>query len=194
MTRAALITESFLLFVALPLAYRFAPGPVPALPVLWAVALYSYWQLRRDATFDRSRLWNSKPFMGQLLSILAMFLVVALLIYAGVRVFAPSLLFNLVRAKPQVWATLMVLYPILSVYPQGVIYRSFLMHRYASMLGSEWALIFASATAFSFMHIVYGNPLAVTLTFFGGLIFAWRYSAAGSMLTSSIEHALYGCW
>jgi hypothetical protein len=136
MPQAGLITEFLLLFVAMPLAYRFTPGPVPALPVLWAVALYCYWQLRRDATFDRLRLWNPRPLVAQLLSIFAMSLVGALLLYAGVRVFAPELLFGLVRAKPRVWATLMVFYPILSVYPQGIIYRSFLMHRYPSLLSS----------------------------------------------------------
>ena len=79
-------------------------------------------------------------------------------------VFAPNLLFNLVRAKPRVWATLMVFYPILSVYPQGIIYRSFLMHRYASLLRSEWMLILvqalrpsASCTSST------SNPIAVTL-------------------------------
>ena len=194
MPPAALITEFLLLFVAMPLAYRFAPWQVPALPVLWVVALYCYWKLRSDSAFERSRLWNPRPLTAQLLSIFAMFFVGALLIYAGVRVFAPELLFGLVRAKPRVWATLMVFYPILSVYPQGIIYRSFLMHRYASLLNSEWMLLLASATAFSFMHIVYGNPLAVTLTFFGGLIFAWRYKTTNSLLTSSVEHALYGCW
>jgi len=194
MPPAALMPEFLLLFVAMPLAYRFAPLPIPALPVLWAVALYCYWQLRRDTTFDRSRLWNPRPFAAQFFSISAIFLVGAVLLYSGVRLFAPALLFNLVRAKPQVWATLMVFYPILSVYPQGIIYRSFLMHRYASFLSSERTLILASAVAFSFMHIVYQNPIAVTLTFFGGLIFAWRYSMTKSLFTSSVEHALYGCW
>jgi membrane protease YdiL (CAAX protease family) len=194
MPPAALITEFLVLFVAMPLAYRFAPWTVPALPVLWVVALYCYWQLRRDATFDRSRLWNPRPFAAQFVSIIVLFLTGALLLYLGVRLFEADLLFNLVRAKPRVWATLMVFYPILSVYPQGIIYRSFLMHRYASLLSSEWTLILASATAFSFMHIVYQNPIAVTLTFVGGLIFARRYSLTKSLLTSSAEHALYGCW
>ena len=194
MPPAALIPEFLLLFVAMPLAYRFAPWPIPALPVLWVVALYCYWQLRRDVTFDRSRLWNPRPFAAQFVSILSVFLAGALFLYLGVTVFAPELLFGLVRAKPRVWATLMVFYPILSVYPQGIIYRSFLMHRYASLLSSERAVILASAMAFSFMHIVYQNPIAVTLTFAGGLIFAWRSSLTKSLLTSSVEHALYGCW
>ena len=194
MPAAALIPEFLLLFVAFPLAYRFAPWPVPALPVLWLITLYCYWQLRRDPTFDRSRLWNPHPLSTQLPSILLVFVLGALLIYLGVRLFTPDLLFSFARTRPRLWAAVILLYPILSVYPQGLIYRSFLMHRYASLFTSEWALILVSAAAFSFMHIVFRNPLAVTLTFLGGLIFAWRYSITGSLLTSSVEHALYGCW
>jgi membrane protease YdiL (CAAX protease family) len=194
MPPAALIAEFLLLFVAFPLAYRFSPWPLPALPVLWIITLYCYWQLRSDPTFDRSRLWNPQPVAGQLASILVIFAIGAVLIFIGVRLFVPELLFSFVRTHPRLWGAVMLLYPILSVYPQGLIYRSFLMHRYASLFSSEWAIILASAAAFSFMHIVFRNPLAVTLTFLGGLIFAWRYSVTGSLLTSSIEHAFYGCW
>jgi membrane protease YdiL (CAAX protease family) len=194
MPSAALITEFLLLFVAMPLAYRLTPWQVPALPVLWIVALYCYWQLRRDGSFDRSRLWNAHPLAAHFVSIITLFVAGALLLFLALRLSAPDLLFSLLRTKPRVWATLMAFYPILSVYPQGIIYRSFLMHRYASVFSSGWALVLTSAVAFSFMHIVYRNPIAVTLTFIGGLIFAWRYRATSSLLTSSVEHALYGCW
>ncbi len=68
------------------------------------------------------------------------------------------------------------------------------MHRYASLFPSQLVLIVVSAAAFAFMHIIFRNPLAVTLTFAGGLLFAWRYKVTGSLFTSSLEHALYGCW
>lgn len=193
MPSAVLIAEFVVLFVALPLAYRFSPWPIPALPVLWMVAFYCYWQLRRDPTFSVTSLWNSQPVAGQLRSILTCFLVGAVLLYAGVKLFAPGLLFSFVRTRPGLWAAVMILYPVVSVYPQGIIYRSFLLHRYASFLPSQWGLIVVSAAAFSFMHIVFRNPLAVLLTFVGGLLFAWRYAASESLLTSSLEHALYGC-
>jgi membrane protease YdiL (CAAX protease family) len=34
----------------------------------------------------------------------------------------------------------------------------------------------------------------MVLTFVAGLLFAWRYQATGSLLVSSMEHALYGCY
>jgi len=112
----------------------------------------------------------------------------------AVRLIAPELLFSFVRTHPVFWALVMILYPVLSVYPQGIIYRSFLMHRYGSLLPSGLAVIIVSASAFAFMHLIFRNPLAVALTFVGGLLFAWRYKTTGSLFTSSLEHALYGCW
>jgi len=194
MSRAALCIEFLLLFVAIPLGYRFSPRPIPALPVLWLAALYCYWRLRRDASFSSDLLWNPRPALAQLPSILICFLIVAAVVWLAVRLIAPELLFSFVRTRPVLWALVMILYPVLSAYPQGIIYRSFLMHRYASLLPSGLATILVSAAAFAFMHIIFRNPLAVALTFFGGLLFAWRYSITGSLFTSSLEHALYGCW
>ena len=194
MSTVALIAEFVMLFVVLPLGYRFSPRPLPALPLLWLVAVYCYWRLRGDRTFSQTQLWNPQPFTGQLASILLIFAVGAATIWVGVQLVAQELLFGFVRTHPGFWALVMMFYPVLSVYPQAIVYRSFLMHRYASILPSEAALIVASAAAFAFMHIVFRNPLAVGLTFAGGLLFAWRYATTSSLLTSSVEHALYGCW
>ncbi|MBV8675517.1 MAG: CPBP family intramembrane metalloprotease [Acidobacteriaceae bacterium] len=194
MSRAALWVEFLVLFVGLPLGYRFSSRPIPALPLLWLAALYCYWQLRRDPTFSRALLWNPKPAFGQLASILICFVIVAAIVWFAVRLIAPALLFDFVRTRPVFWALVMVLYPVLSVYPQGMIYRSFLMHRYAPILPPGTAMILVSAAAFAFMHIIFRNPLAVALTFAGGILFAWRYWVAESLFTSSLEHALYGCW
>ena len=85
-----------------------------------------------------------------------------------------------------------------SVYPQGLLYRAFLMERYAVLFpateGGRWGLILASAAAFGFLHIIFRNGLAVGFTFLGGILFAWRYAETGSLAASSLEHALYGCW
>ena len=194
MSRAALWIEFLVLFVAVPLGYRFSPRPIPAIPVLWAAALYCYWILRRDPTFSRELLWNPRPALAQLPSILLCFVIAAALVWLAVRWIAPDLLFSFVRARPGLWELVMILYPVLSVYPQGIIYRSFLMHRYAPIFPRGIVMIVISAAAFAFMHIIFRNPLAVALTFVGGLLFAWRYKATGSLFTSSLEHALYGCW
>jgi membrane protease YdiL (CAAX protease family) len=194
MTRFALGLEFLLLFVALPLGYRFSPVRIPALPLLWVVAAYAGWQLLHDPRFDRGHLWNLGPLAGQLGAILGVFALAALAIWLGVRRFAPGLEWSLVRQKPWLWAVVMVAYPVLSVYPQGLLYRAFFFERYAALFPGKWAMIVASAAAFAFLHIIFRNWLAVALTFAGGLLFAARYAETGSLATSSFEHALYGCW
>jgi membrane protease YdiL (CAAX protease family) len=42
------------------------------------------------------------------------------------------------------------------------------------------------------MHIVFKNPLALLLTFGGGILFAKTYEDTRSLVISLIEHALYG--
>jgi len=194
MTRTALVLEFLLLFVVLPLAYRFSPVRIPALPLLWVVAGYAWWQLLRDPSFDRTKLWNLAPLPGRMGAILAAFVVVALLLWLGVRRFAPELEWSFVRQHPVFWAVVMVLYPVVSVYPQGLLYRAFFFERYAALFPGKWTMIVASAAAFAFLHIIFRNPLAVALTLGGGLLFAARYAETGSLATSSFEHALYGCW
>ncbi len=194
MPRLALILELLILFVALPLFYRFSPLRIPALPLLWAVAAYAVWQLWIDPAFDRAKLWNASTLPAHFHAILAIFAVVALLIWIGARRFAPDLEWSLVRQQPVLWAVVMVAYPVLSVYPQGVLYRTFFFERYGSLFPGRWAMILASAAAFAFLHIIFRNPLAVMLTFAGGLLFAARYAETGSLATSAFEHALYGCW
>lgn len=194
MPRATLLAEFFIIFVALPLGYRFSPWRIPALPLLWVVAGYAGWQLFRDPHFERARLWNAATLPGQLKWILIAFAVVAVLLWFAVRRFAPELEWSFVRRSPVFWAVVMVAYPIVSVYPQGLLYRAFLFQRYAALFPGKWTMIVASAAAFAFLHIIFRNWLAVGLTFAGGLLFAARYAGTGSLATSSFEHALYGCW
>jgi membrane protease YdiL (CAAX protease family) len=194
MSRRLLLVEFLTVFVALPLAYRFTPIRFPALPLLWIVAGYALGQLLCDPHFNRACLWNAAPLSQHLGPILLIFSAAAALLWLGVHRFAPTLEWSLVRQNPAFWAFVMVAYPVLSVYPQGILYRAFFFRRYATLFPRKWAMILASAAAFAFLHIVFRNSLAVALTFAGGLLFAARYAETDSLLASGFEHALYGCW
>lgn len=194
MSRSLLAFEFLLLFVALPLAYRFSPVRIPALPLLWLVTAYAAWLLLRDPQFDRIRFWNATPLAPHLAAILGIFAVAAFVLWFGVHRFAPQLEWSFMRSNPGFWAIVMVAYPVLSVYPQGLIYRAFFFERYSALFPGKWMMIVASAAAFAFLHLIFRNSLAVALTFAGGLLFAARYAETRSLATSSFEHALYGCW
>ncbi|HWT67116.1 MAG TPA: CPBP family intramembrane glutamic endopeptidase [Terracidiphilus sp.] len=194
MPRAALLAEFVALYIALPLAYRFSPIRIPALPLLWAVTAYALWQLLRTPAFNRSGLWNTQALAPNLAAILGIFAISACVLWLGVHRFAPQLEWSFVRTNPGFWAIVILAYPVLSVYPQGILYRAFFFERYAALFPGKWAMIVASAFAFAFLHIIFRNGLAVGLTFLGGLLFAARYAQTGSLFASSFEHALYGCW
>jgi membrane protease YdiL (CAAX protease family) len=110
----------------------------------------------------------------------------------GVWVFMPERLFSFVRRAPLFWAVVMVLYPLLSVYPQEVFFRAFFFHRYRRLFGQGVATVIASAVLFGFVHIVFGHWISILLSGAGGFLFARTYFHSGSLALACIEHALYG--
>jgi membrane protease YdiL (CAAX protease family) len=158
------------------------------------MAYYCYTRLRSDSSFDRAQLWNASEFRRFAPTILVTFAVVAFCIGVGVWKLAPERLFSFVRSNPRFWAVIMCFYPVVSVYPQSLIYRAFLFQRYRSVIASDRLLILTSAAAFSFAHIIFRNPIAIVFTLVGGLLFANRYLRSRSLLVSAFEHSLYGCF
>jgi membrane protease YdiL (CAAX protease family) len=187
-----LAAEFLFLFFGVPLFifYRVVPN-LPILYLLVAGAA-TFLVLRHDPSFDSSRLFSVRgisPYLSRLLLRDAVFL---LLLGFAVRLFAPHLLFSFVKRAPAFWALVMLLYPLLSAYPQELLYRAFFFHRYRPLFGSGWTMLLASAFAFGFVHIIFGNWLAVALCIIGGLLFAFTYQHSGSLLLTCIDHALFG--
>ena len=189
-----LMAELVLLFVGFPVLFRLLPVRLSPLPALWLAALYCTYVLRRASGPNTMGLWNAGPLADCIGSVLGVFAVAAIIITVAVWRLRPQILFGFARNSPQFWALVMVLYPVLSVYPQGIIYRGFFFERYQSLFRSPADMIPASAAAFAFSHLIFRSSWPVALTFAGGLLFAWRYHVTGSLLVSSIEHALYGCF
>jgi uncharacterized protein len=88
----------------------------------------------------------------------------------------------------------MLLYPILSVIPQELVFRSYIFHRYRALFPNNSWMVGVSAAAFGFVHIVLLDWVAPVLCFLGGIIFSRNYAKHHSLALVSIEHALYGCW
>jgi len=202
-----LALEFALLFVGLPLAifYRWIPlpgngrgsGPGGSIfAALWIGAIVCLIYLLISRRFDNVRLVLHRPFLPKLLFVFKLFLPAALLMGAYVAMFESERLFSLPRRSPTLWIMIMILYPIFSVYPQEIIYRAFIFHRYHALFPSRWTMIVASSAAFGFAHIFFRmNPLlSIMLSFAGGIIFAATYARTRSLLMSAIEHALYGCF
>jgi membrane protease YdiL (CAAX protease family) len=187
--------EFLLLFFIGPTLFAYTRHRIPAIPVLWVVMAYCLFILLHDPRFNRHSLWNSAPLERYAPAILSLFVLAAIIgIVLVVRFGAPRQFLSFPRANPRLWTLVMILYPVLSVYPQGVVYRAFVFDRYRDLFGPPWAIVLASAFAFTYVHIVFHNKLALILTLFGGILFGIRFLQTGSLLVTSIEHALYGCF
>jgi membrane protease YdiL (CAAX protease family) len=179
-------------FVAVPLLIYYRALPNLPIPYLLFAAVVAFLILRKDPSFDSAHLtiWDNVrlPLVPLLLRD-AVFLV---LLGVGVRVFAPQLFFSLLKRSPAFWAVIMLFYPLLSVYPQELLYRAFFFHRYQALFGSGWAMLVASAVAFGFVHIIFGNWLAVGLCVLGGFLFSLTYQQTGSLPFACLDHAIFG--
>lgn len=192
MRRVRLLVEYLVLFIGVAGVFalvRIPGGPIPLLVVLGPAA---WWYLRRQPDFDRRDLGRPEALRPALPSVLTLWSVAAVAAVAILAVAAPHRLFDLPRTSPLLWALIVVLYPLVSVYPQELLFRAFLLYRYAPVFGTGWRATAASAVAFGFAHLLFRNVISVALTLVGGWLFARRYQRTRSLVTVSVEHALYG--
>src|SRR5208337_5365209 len=158
MLRLVLLSLEFsALFAGVPLLIYYRFLPTLPIPYLLFAALAAFLVLRSDPSFDFSQLASWNGVRSQLLPLLVRDAVFLALLGIAVRVFAPQFLFSFLKRAPGLWALVMLLYPLVSVYPQELIYRAFFFHRYQPLFGSGLLMIAASALAFGFVHIIFGN-------------------------------------
>jgi hypothetical protein len=181
--------ELSLIFILLPSC--FLAGVLPKtmiMPSLWAVFGYAVFRLRREGVSLRGegvRLRELKKVAGRFALIAPAIILIALLFY-------PDRLFDFVRKEPVLWVLIMVAYPIVSVWVQEMVFRRWFYYRYRHLFATKSTFILANAALFSYAHIVFLNPVALLLSFLGGILFALTYLNSRSLLLVSIEHALYG--
>ncbi|MFM9958254.1 MAG: CPBP family intramembrane glutamic endopeptidase [Phycisphaerales bacterium] len=200
--RARLAFEFVFLFAGAPVAVYLwidaivASGRRPAgvvfISLLSAVAL-SLALLLVDRSFNRRELWNWAGWRVHRRTIFARFIVLMGALGLLFALAEPDKLFELVRERPALWAMIMVFYPLWSVYPQELVYRTFIFHRYRALFVSERSMVWASALAFAWAHVILHNWLAVALCTIGGWLFAQTYARTRSLAGAWFEHALYGC-
>jgi membrane protease YdiL (CAAX protease family) len=184
--------EFILLFFGIPtwifLDQDFIHPSIIILPVL----VFIFILLRRNSDFKWSELIRWGVSRKMLYTNAILIVLAALLMLGYVYFFEPENLFNLPRANIWLYLGLCLFYPVISAFGQEIIYRTFLSKRYSMILPRGWQFVVASALTFSFMHIVYYNPVSLILTFIGGIYFAVNYRITRSVLFTSILHGIFG--
>ncbi len=188
--------EFTLIFVSLPLlgfllrAYL-ANWLIPALIILMAVCSML---LLSDPHFKRFRLTSLGQFSAVKHRLFSLFFLGALFSGMFYGIINQENWFSLPRHSFHDWLRLLLLYPLLSVMPQELIFRTYFFHRYKTIMPSKTVRIIISASVFALAHIVYANVLAVLLAFLGGLLFSYTYAQSRSTFVCVIEHSLWGLW
>ena len=193
-----LVAEMVALYVLLPSLLTLARlrfQSFPVIPVLWvAMAPIAIWLVRRRGYNPRAVLGigNASISERRLAFTLVRVIPAMIALVALLHRIHPDWLFSFVSSHPKFWIIVMFAYPILSVVPQGVIYRAFFRERYAGLFRNEAARTLVAAACFSFCHVFFLNVWALLLTFVGGLLFWRTYEKTGSLLLANLEHAIYG--
>ena len=184
--------ELVIIFFMVPILFLVIPTRIPKLPCLILISAVCCVLLLKDNTFLRSQFYDLKPISTFFKAILLRTLLIGLSLAGIALIMKPEALFYFPKTKTTFWMLMVLLYPILSAYPQELIYRGYFFHRYKGIFRNRDSMIWASTFAFAFMHIIFENPVAPLLTLPGGYLFAKTYERTRSLAVVGIEHAIYG--
>ncbi|TNE78089.1 MAG: CPBP family intramembrane metalloprotease [Gammaproteobacteria bacterium] len=163
-----------------------------ALLIMLLVAALLFALLLGQKDFDRDSLLRRDGLKLWLRRILRFFAINAAILALYTWHYHPDVFLGLPEKRPLHWFAILFLYPVLSAYPQEIIYRAWLFHRYRDLVHHQGLLIVLSAAAFGFAHLFFGNWIAIFLSVAGGFVFASTYLRSRSLLIVAIEHGLWG--
>lgn len=141
--------------------------------------------------FSLRRMLLSNP-VADWKAMLAFFVLTAAVTVGLTYWLVPSRLFAMPRYSPDLWQRILLYYPILSVLPQGIIYRTLFFERYRVLFPSNAMAIAVHALAFGLGHLFFLNWVAVALTVVGGAAFGWAYLERRSFWFANLLHAFAG--
>jgi len=186
------VAECAALYAGVPLLLTCLAPPGLLIPILWVVGTAVFGVLARMPGVELRRLHHVRIPGRQLGWIVARWLLACIALTLLLYLLRPALLFRLPVQQPRLWLLVMLLYPVISVYPQTLIYRALFEARYATLFHSAHVSLLVGACLFSLAHLPFQNLWALALTLPGGYLFLSTYRSTGSIVLSAVEHALYG--
>lgn len=187
--------QCFLIFGVLPLVISILKPRSWIYILLWLFTLQAWWTACRKHGYDLQADWNPSALdKATVKRILLRFLPFAAFLLFFTWWMIPERLFSFPLERPQTWAIVMIWYPVLSVFPQEILFRAFFFRHYAPWLKNERDMLLVNAAVFGWIHVVLQNWVAVAFSAVGGWLFAHTYAKTRSLAAVCFEHALYGCW
>ena len=192
LNKILLVAEFLILFFGIPLLMFFDTGFTLPSMVLIPCLVFIFLILRYKTGFRWKELLYFRIGRSRLVRDAVILMICGIFLGITVLIWIPDKLFNLPRGNPLIWLALSLFYPVFSAYPQEIIYRTYIFHRYKNIFPSKWPMIAASGITFGFVHILYYHPLSMILTLVGGLYLANVYYHTRSVLYTAILHGILG--
>lgn len=189
MKKHLILIETCALYIIPPLLI--IGGVLPkssVMPMLWVGLFYVYFVMRRSGV----KLFHFHIDKDELKLVFARFAILGPLLTLLTWLLFPEMMFWLVQTHPLLWIMIMLLYPLLSALAQEVLFRAFFSYRYGNLIDDERLFIISNALLFAYVHAVFGNLIAVSLSFLGSVMFMHTYLKSRSLFSSTLEHSLYG--
>jgi uncharacterized protein len=187
--------EFAFLSIGMPLLFLTVIPTRALFVVLWCSAFYTLWVLKRYHGLSLLVIWNHAALTrANIFPILKQSVLACTAIGLLVWYFLPEKFLLFPQERPALWAMVMLLYPLLSVIPQELIFRPFFFNRYRALFATPMLMLCTSAITFGFAHIIFQNWVSVTLCIAGGYLFARTYARTKSLALVWMEHAIYGCF
>lgn len=189
-----LALEFTLLYLLLPalLLHLQRRGPIPFLPILLGLSLLTLLLALTDPSVRLHTPRTAPIAKAHLPRILRRAAAAALLLTLLTLLLTPQTLLILPRTRPALWLLILLLYPLLSVLPQHLLFRLYFLQRYPALFGNGIPLLLVNALCFGWAHAFFLNPLAPLLTAPAGLLFATTWLRTRNTPLTCLEHALYG--
>ncbi len=182
------LLEFLIIFIIIPVSYvftyplfvKFIIGFLGFIYVVFVLQRVEKNKFKINPNLNWKQFWKSTLFK---------FSLIATLTILFVWITDKESLFTVMLNKPLMWFIILLVYSLLSVYPQELLYRLFFFQRYSVLFKNEYLLIFVNAIVFSLAHLFFRNALVIIITFLGGILFAHQGRRCGRCLRLVYHHA-----
>lgn len=185
--------ELCLLFIALPFLLSLGTPAALRRSVLFIACFYALFRLRGKVNWRW--LWG-RPWQGWWRGPVIRGAIAAAGLLCWVLFFDKGEFLNFPRQRPFLWLVVMILYPVLSVVPQEIIYRVFIFSGHRNALPTMGLRVLVSAVLFGWLHVIYAGYFAIFSSALAGLAIGVSYNLhegkKGAIWPIILEHALYG--
>jgi membrane protease YdiL (CAAX protease family) len=189
------VLELLLLFGIMPLFLLLGVFPKPWILYLFIAGVGIVVWLRRWRGYAWRQLWNTlqkEQDRAGIVHVVSRFGMNSIGVVLFMFFLFPEKLLLFPADEPLRWIAVLLGYPLIMVYPQELFFRLFFVERYGTALGSKKWVVLINGFLFGWVHILYGNWIAVALSTVGGFLFMDTFLRTRSMKLVWLEHALYG--